>query len=490
MGLNNLNELNVQLNNFKNNSLTNIKKLLMKEFKNFVYKTKFNQLPDNPKSYLTKAFCDFLMFNYLNIFLKSSFNEANYNLISDYLELSNKKIQDKSFKDVLIITASKVSKFDKNISDFVEEITEKHKLNVKIRNLEWYNMNFFQDKVVHSQEIDKTENHLRDFFLQFDQNLFDQLTENKFKSVKLDFEDMWKTFFERNIIASFEKFIFTPIQFDQDFVEKTYKKLQESIQPNTLVIFLNNVEINSLYKTAFLNNIELFANIIKNDCPVITIGDYNELNLIQILSSYNLKSTYDILSLFETKNIIENNRIEDATNTLNKYWDDILDSKTLDENLDDVFKNQTQENFDLLQTVTLKEPIDFEELQEKQKFKLFVHFAKFFNDYNNEDKNELIVKFKEWKKDFESFIKIFEKGLVNLKLKSQNIDQTRVKTFKEKINLKTISELHEFIKTRFDQFESQIRSSFIDLQDLVNFYNLYIKVKSSINEIEFALTNI
>ncbi|QEH61876.1 hypothetical protein SCHIN_v1c06790 [Spiroplasma chinense] len=500
MGIKNLKELNSEVSKFSANSINDIKKHFMIEFVKYFYKTKFNQDFGNQKNYLTKGFCDFLTFNYVNSFLTSSFDKNNFKLISDYLKTSKFLIEKKNIRNVLIITAKKVDKFDKNITDFVNEITQTNKWNVKIRNIEWYNTKHFQEDIQHSQKLENAEEILIKHFKKFDKNLFNEITEEKFSHIKLDYEGMWANFFTRNVIPSFAKYLFTPKNVENDSNKEMIKKVLNSIEPGTLIIYLNNVKVNSLYKTAFLDNVDVFAKTVKNDCPVLTVGDYEELNLVKLLTTNNFKnlnevlnylnpSIYDVIEeekVVEEEKNVENNIVPKDKDTLNMYWNEILESKNLDTTEDkDFFVDES----DLLKTVTFKEPVDLVNIENEKKFKLSEHFNKFYDDSNYEDEKTYLKTLKEYKKNFKEFIKFFEEAIVGIKITSNKVDKVAQNNFRSKIFEKNFDELNRFLDSKNMQFERQLSSSFIELQDLLNFYSLYLKVKTSLFEIDFINAN-
>ncbi|AGR41226.1 hypothetical protein [Spiroplasma taiwanense] len=484
MSLNNPLELKEELQKFNNIEKYKIKEMMFKEFKNFIYKIKFEINDIDKKSYLTNAFCEYISLSYINNFENTIFSLKNYKLITNYLENCSKKIEQKVFKNIVIISAKPILKNDQEVNKAIDYITKDLKLNVFIRNLDWYNADYFLKDIKFSKNLEQYVKEVKRIFYKYDEELFNKVTENKFRGIKLDFKSIWYDFFNKKIISSLEKFIHTPIKYDEEYLKIKLKKISQTFNEETIFIFLNNLEQKSYYKTAMLNNLNIFYNIIKNECPIYIVGENKYFNLLKVLTLNEFKNISDFnlnVNKKVVKKLIIKEKKTEITNTLTRYWSDIISDNKNKALIDEFNTSERNDTQDLLQTVTFGEAEKFSQSNKHDKNKnisIIDHITKEEKFYFNNDLKNII-------KEFNGFINLFDKVKNEISLTSTNFDSKKYKIFKKKMNNRNIREVMEFLVSKKDLLIMDLKSKKISKQDLMNFYFLYIKIKNCLNEIEF-----
>lgn len=387
------------LNLYKDKISTVIYKLLMKEFNIYLERTRLGIDMPNYKTLLTEAFCDFYLLSYILDFSKKSLTEKNFSVINEYLYEANKKIKTNKIKNVVIITAEKNENNNENFNEFVSMINYKFKVGVKVRHTNWYHTDFFKDNILHYDQMFILQENLHKHFNKFDKNLFAEIANPELPLLKLDYKALWNDYFSRIILNSFARFDIMPTNYVKGQTENLQRKILNSLDPSTLIIYYNNVDVKKNYKTAFLNDIKIFKDVLENDIPVITVGDYDDLSLVKVITQKNFKTLNEVTRIFngDKTNIIDeieepellinsrslnsnkrpvpnkvtpkttfkiknkddekitNNKSvetkEEKTNTLNMFWDEEI-SKT----------NINRTNNDLIKTIDFDEPEVLDEI--------------------------------------------------------------------------------------------------------------------------------
>ncbi|WP_339020189.1 hypothetical protein [Spiroplasma endosymbiont of Atherix ibis] len=499
------------LKNYLKSLRNDIKLLIYKEFKNYIFNTKLNSHNEFEKSFFTKAFCELATYCYLENY--------NSNLISNYSKISKENFLKMKFENVVIVSPYKLSKEDNQLNNFIKILTDTLKVNVWIRNLNWYNNEHFLQEVKLTKKLKEYKEELFKIIKNYNKELFDLVSNNKFSSTKLNFKEDWNFFLEKKVSYSLEKFIFTPINYDKDNYKKKINKLSELVTENTLFIFVNNVKVNSKYKTTLLNDIKLFSEIINYNNPIFTIeNNSNFFSLLNILSFGNFKTFNDISNFFikiSKKNKPKKLKIENSKNSdpLNWYWNKILENEDNAENSKKILnenkpstkiknkdieksvllsenkkwkKDKIFKEIDLEKTVTFNEHSNLNQILKE-------HESDEFN--NNIDdlllevtQENMILSFelsKKVNKEFSNFIKLFEKEINNIELTTKHYNKDKYLNFKKIINQKNIKEIFEFLTNKNDNLFAKFKSKKMTKQNIMNYYTLYIKVKSCLSEMKF-----
>ncbi|AUB31643.1 hypothetical protein [Spiroplasma floricola] len=511
------------LKNYLKSLKSDIKLLIYKEFKNYIFNTKLDSHNIFEKSFFTKAFCELATYCYLQNYNSKFFNSKNSNLINNYSKFSEENFLNKKFENVVIVSAQKLLKEDEQLNDFIKTLTDTLKVNVWIRNLNWYNNEHFLEEVKLSKKLKEYKEELFKIIKSYNKELFDLVSNNKFVSTKLSFREDWNFFLEKKVSYSLEKFIFTPINYDEDNYKKKISKLSELVTEDTLFIFVNNVEVNSKYKTTLLNDIKLFSEMIKFNNPIFTIDKNNNFfSFLNILSYGNFKNFNDI-SKFFTKRSKENKpeklKLQDSKNVdpLNWYWNKILEDEDKQEDLKKILKKPKAvkkiKNRDLEKTITFSEHKELNEIfkEEKNIKEIDLEKTVTFSEHSNLDEilkehesnelnnnmDELLLEVtqenmllsselsKKANKEFTKFIKLFDKEINNIELTTKEYNKDKYFSFKKMINQKNIKEVLEFLTNKNDNLFSKLKNKKMTKQDIMNYYTLYIKVKSCLYEMKF-----
>ncbi|QHX36682.1 hypothetical protein [Spiroplasma sp. BIUS-1] len=465
-----------------------IKVLVYKEFKNYIFKNKLKSQHDFSKSFLTKAFCELATYCYLQNFNAKLFNSKNYSLIKDYLKNSEEQFKTQEFKNVVIVSAAKLSKEDVELNNFIKTLTDDLKVNVWVRNLDWYNNEHFLREVKLDKKVSEYQEELIKMLKTYDKELFDLISENKFKGTRLNFKEDWHLFLEKNVSYSLEKFIFTPIKYDEDNYDKKMNKLSQLVKNDTIFLFVNNVDVEEKYKTTLLNDLSFFSEIIKFDSPIFTIDNNDFFSLLNPLALKNFNSFKELSNFLLNKPKVNSNdevSLEDSksSDTLNWYWNKILD----DENNQKEFKEIIGEpEKDLEKTVTFNDHSNLDELlKEHNSHELSKDFEDILLEITQE--NNLLTKefSKKASKEFLNFINLFDREINDVEIISTEYNKDKYLYFKEAINEKNIGEVMDFLSNKIDDLTEILQSKKMTKQDAMNYYTLYIKIKSCLNEIEF-----
>ncbi|ARU91576.1 hypothetical protein SCLARK_00981 [Spiroplasma clarkii] len=289
MSVRNTKILREQLNDYKAKVSQTIYNLLMKEFNVYLERTKLGIEMYDYKTLLTEAFCDFYLLSFMIDFAKKSLSEKSFGVINEYLYYAQQKIKNRQIKNVVIITAARVEKTDTQFMDFVNQINRKFKVGVKVRNTNWYYIDFFKDNILHYDSMYRLQSNLSKHFSKFDKNIFTEIANEEVLKLKLDYKILWNDYFSRIILNSFGRFDIMPTNYVKGQTEETQNKVLKSLDPTTLVIYYNNVDVQKNYKTAFLNDIKIFNNLLVHDVPVISVGKYEDLSLINLISQKTLE---------------------------------------------------------------------------------------------------------------------------------------------------------------------------------------------------------
>ncbi|AUM62672.1 hypothetical protein [Spiroplasma monobiae] len=487
MSISNFTNFKSELKDHLQSLKSEIKVLVYKEFRNYIFKTKLNAQQEFSKSFLTKAFCELATYCYLQNFNAKLFNSKNYSLIKDYLKNSEDQFINKDFKKVVIVSASKLSKDNAELNQFINTLTNKLKVNVSIRNLDWYNNEHFLREVKLDKKVSEYQEELFKMMKTYDKELFDLISEEKFRSTRLSFKEDWNVFLEKKVAYSLEKFIFTPINYDEDNYDKKMNKLSELVAHDTIFIFVNNIEVESKYKTTLLNDLSFFSDIIKFDSPIFTIDNNDFFSLLNPLSLSNFRNFHDLASFLiekparsNSKNLtVDNSKSDD---TLNWYWNKILD----DDNKQEEMKEILGEEKDLEKTVTFNDHSNLDEiLKEHNSHELTKDFENLLAEITQEHKLLDLETSKKASKEFERFIALFDKEINSVELSSSDFDKDKYLYFRDAINQKNIEEVMDFLSNKIDSLTEMLQNKKMSKQDAMNYYTLYIKIKSCLNEIDF-----
>ncbi|AGR42137.1 hypothetical protein [Spiroplasma diminutum] len=489
MGIDNFAIFKSELKEHLHDLKDEIKYLVYKEFKNFIFKNKINSHKEFSKSFLTKAFCELSTYCYLQNFNTKLFNSKNYKLIKDYLKNSEDYFLNNNFKNVVLVSATKLSKEDDQLNKFIQNLTNDLQTNVWIRNLNWYNNEHFLKEVKFDKNVSEYEEQLYKMIKTYDKNLFNTVSENKFSHTKLNFKEDWNSFLEKNVMYSLEKFIFTPIKYDEDNYENKMEKLSELVKHDTIFIFINNVEVKSKYKTTLLNDLSFFSDIIKFECPIFAIDNNDFFSLLNPLALKNFKSYNDIFEFLKNKPQVEKENINNlkTTDTLNWYWNKIFEDEENEKEINEIFNsnyNNKKELSDLEKTVTFNDINKLSEIifenSESESTGVLDELISELNVANNLDDKTL----KSYLNKFNSFVKLFDDNKDNFELLTVNYDKEKYLKFKEMIDNKTITELFIFLDSKFNSLKETLENKKLTKHDALNSFALYMKVKNCINEIE------
>lgn len=633
----------------------------MKEFNMYLEKVKLGKEFLDHKTLLTEAFLNFYILNFMNTFITKIADKKNSLILENYLYKANQKIKEYSIKNIVIITASSVSKTDEKFMNFITDLNETFKIAIKVRNINWYYTDFFKNNTEHYESVFDLQADLTKNFSYFDLNLFKEVAHKDIKKQDINFKSLWDDYFSRIILNSFARLDTSLINHIKNKYENIYQKIISSLNKETLVVFYNNVDIKKYYKTSFLNDLIVLNKLLDLDIPVITVGKYNELSLVELISQKNFFLLEDIKSIFskDNKNVIENikkptmstnsrtlslgkniNReateefilkektkevkvknkentithtlkkedvdnkpkskkktttinktqknvlnifldevldedtneintsekkvktktIEEKNNTKDTYYDRIVSNLKKDEQeidiedykktIDDISK--TLEEDDLIETKNYDE--DFEVFKKDETTKendnsdteidlnlLFIDekkqvkkttpqkktkkennirssitqtqtldFNSIFNvNDNNEDKqnneNEVysdillsmlnnmskseitdyIKKISLYENNFIEYNELFLNNVKYINLTSREIDKEKRYKFRNEIFAKSLDSLNGYIIKRMESFKTELNSRNLTLQRLMNYYSIYLKLKISINEIQF-----
>ncbi|WP_338984286.1 hypothetical protein [Spiroplasma endosymbiont of Diplazon laetatorius] len=467
-----------------------IKVLIYKEFRNYIFKNKLNSHQDFPKSFLTKAFCELATYCYLQNFNAKLFNSKNYSLIKDYLKNSEEQFINTDFKNVVLVSATKLSKDDQELNKFIKNLSDNLKVNVFIRNLDWYNNEHFLREVKLDKKVSEYQEELIKMIKTYDKELFDLISENKFKSTRLSFKEDWSSFLEKKVSYSLEKFIFTPINYDEDNYDKKMKKLSDLVTSSTIFVFINNVDVEAKYKTTLLNDLNFFSEIIKYDSPIFTIDNNDFFSLLNPLALNNFKNFSDLTNFLTNKPVGSDSKsltVDDSksSDTLNWYWNKILDENENKEEIENILGNEKKEE-DLEKTVTFNDHSNLDEiLKEHDSHELTSDFTDILSEITREHNLLSPEKTKKASKEFLRFINLFDKEINNVELSTNDYDKNKYLYFRDAINQKNVEEVMDFLSNKIDDLTEILQNKKMSKQDAMNYYTLYIKIKSCLNEIEF-----
>ncbi|WP_339033294.1 hypothetical protein [Spiroplasma endosymbiont of Cantharis rufa] len=491
MSITNFTNLKKDLNDHLLLMAKEIKLLIYKEFKNYIFKQKISSYDEVKENFLTKAFCELSTYCYLQSFEYKIFNSKNYLLIKDYLKKSKRKFSKQHFENVVFITATKVSKKDVEIQNLIHKLTDDVNVNVTIRNLDWYNNQHFLKYAKLDRKISHYQDQLIKLLKVYDKELFNVLSNNIFSGTKISYKNEWNQFLAKNIVNSLGKFLYTPFNYDELKYENKIEKLSEVIAEDTIYVFFNNVEVKEDYKTTLVNDLKFFTNFIKDDGPIFTVDKNNFFSLLKPLSLRNFKNFNELIK-YLSKNQKRKPEIELTTNnsktsdTLNWYWNKILENNDKKEEKVELNKVNTsfesEEEQDLEKTVTFN---DHENLADLSNDNIFEPQNDNLNQIENKDENnneieqtisnEKILRFK-------NFIKLYEESKDEIELLTDNYDQDKYLNFKESVNKKNIWDLSNFIDNKYDDLVFYLKNKKILKQDLVNYEILYLKTKKFIEE--------
>ncbi|QBQ07704.1 hypothetical protein SGLAD_v1c05050 [Spiroplasma gladiatoris] len=476
MSFKSYNEFKDSLLKYKNNFYKKIKINLYKEFNFFLTKDNDESFNFNNQSSIKNDFSNYLTFTH-NESVFNEFTKDNFNLITDYINNSIKKIKNNYINKIIIVTAKTVYKDDQTINELINELTNLN-FNIKIKNLSWYKEDFFYENIFKNVNLKNNISKFENVFSEIDEKLFEDS-----QNIKLNknFIDVWEKVFLNKVLMSFEKFTFTLKNFDTNFFQEKTKNFIEELNSNTMIIYLNNHSISNLFKTSFLSNQETFQKIIANDIPIFEIGEEVEYSLINPLVIKRCENVFlfnnYINDFLKNKNNNDNKQLD----TLNMYWEDILSEK----NLDFVNFNEENNNEDLLKTEVYEKNFDLLKLVNKKKFKLSEHINKFYDDYINEDKIKLLEKTKEMKNIFENYNSLFIDSIKNISLTDENVNKNNIKIFSNKLNEKSIVEFFNFFINNKNSFINKLANKSLSMQELLELYQVYLKINSVLKEIEF-----
>ena len=463
-----------------------IRVFFMIDFKNYIYKTKLEKFDNVEKSFLNKGFSEFVAVHYLKKIIEKNFTENNYKYLTNYNSKATKKIENKEYDNILIIGANNVTKENKKMVDLVNKIAKHTNKNISIKNMNWYNKVYFHKFIFHHSMLNYLQTDFLNDFSNYDVSLFNNITNYKFKNTSLNFENDWKNYLNSHIIPEFKIFMNTYIEVDSDSLEKKIKMSEAAITENTLVIFYNNVKMNSLYKSLYLNNISTFLKLLKNNTPVISIRNTSLFNLIKTLEIYNFENLEDLQKLLCQDNVSEPIK---PTDILNNYWEEILKDQTLlEETLkdNDNFSAQEKnmwEDSDLLKTVDINEPYEFNIFKNKNILLIY----KLLSDNNYSDIDSFKFDSSKLKESLNRYIDLFKelwKSNTNMSL-----NNTENKWNYSSLDGITLKELHVLVNSSCERILEIIKTNNLDFNSYHYYYQLYMKVITTTKEIKLILEN-
>ncbi|ALD66431.1 hypothetical protein [Spiroplasma cantharicola] len=474
-----------------------IKFLLYKEFKNYIFKLKISSYTEVKENFFTKAFCELSTYCYLQSFESKLLNSKNYLIVKDYLKNSKRKFSKQNFENVVFITATKVSKKDPEIQDVIHKLTDELNVNVTIRNLDWYNNQHFLQYAKLDRKVSYYQEQLIKLIKVYDKELFDNLSNNIFAGTKISYKNEWNQFLTKKIINSLDKFLYTQFNYDELRYQNKLEKLNEVISEDTIYVFLNNVEVKDNYKATLVNDLKFFEIFIKDDSPIFTIDKDNFFSLLKPLSLRNFKNFNELIKyLFKNKKRNPTTELttdtSKTTDTLNWYWNKILENTDSNEENKDLKKEnknlESDEERDLEKTVTFNAHETLSDLSNDNIFEIQEDTP---NDILNENEiqepiNSIVEKpiSKDKIERFQNFIKLYEENKNEIELLTDNYDQDKYLNFKESVNKKDIWDLSNFIDNKYDDLVFYLKNKKILKQDLVNYEILYQKTKKCLEENE------
>jgi len=646
--------LKEKLNVYNKKVSKDIYHFFMKEFNMYLEKVKLGKEFLDHKTLLTEAFLSFYIMNFMNTFIAKITDKKNFLILENYLYKANQKIKEYNIKNIVIITASSISKTEEKFMNFITDLNLTFKIAIKVRNINWYYTDFFKNNTEYYESVFDLQADLARNFSYFDLNLFKEVAHKEIKKQDINFKSLWDDYFSRIILNSFARLDTSLINHIKNKYENIYQKIISSLNKETLVVFYNNVDIKKHYKTSFLNDLIILNKLLDLDIPVVTVGKYDELSLVELISQKNFFLLEDIKNILikDNKNAIENikkptsltnsrtlylgkNNNREVTeefilkektkevklknkentitqtlkkeeidkkpkskkkttiinktqkNVLNMFWDEVIDNdtneitnekkvktkiieednvqdtyydkivlnltkeeqktdiiedykKTIDisetlENDDDlietknydedfeVFKKdeimkendnsnteidlnlfkdekksskkittqkKTKKDSNIRSSITQTQTLDFNSsifnINDNNENEVYSDILlSMLNNMSKSEITEYIKKISIYENNFIEYNELFLNNVKYVNLTSKKIDKEKRYKFRNEIFAKSLDSLNSYIIKRMDSFKTELNSRNLTLQRLMNYYSIFLKLKISINEIQF-----
>gem|GEM_PF-4100981 len=182
--------LKEKLNVYNKKVSKDIYHFFMKEFNMYLEKVKLGKEFLDHKTLLTEAFLSFYIMNFMNTFIAKITDKKNFLILENYLYKANQKIKEYNIKNIVIITASSISKTEEKFMNFITDLNLTFKIAIKVRNINWYYTDFFKNNTEYYESVFDLQADLARNFSYFDLNLFKEVAHKEIKKQDINFKSL------------------------------------------------------------------------------------------------------------------------------------------------------------------------------------------------------------------------------------------------------------------------------------------------------------
>gem|GEM_PF-7123292 len=230
-------------------------------------------------------------------------------------------------------------------------------------------------------------------------------------------------------------------------------------------------------------------NLTKEEQKTDIIEDYKKtIDISETLENdddlIETKNYDEDFEVFKKDEIMKENDNSNTEIDLNLFKDEKKSSKKI------TTQKKTKKDSNIRSSITQTQTLDFNSsifnINDNNENEVYSDILlSMLNNMSKSEITEYIKKISIYENNFIEYNELFLNNVKYVNLTSKKIDKEKRYKFRNEIFAKSLDSLNSYIIKRMDSFKTELNSRNLTLQRLMNYYSIFLKLKISINEIQF-----